>query len=125
MNGNTIEVKGKDIPDLLSENDELKNKVETLQGELQGLQDALQGKEEGLGKHSDVQIVVNLLNENDEVLYTSPILSLLTPDLHFEVETKDCLKLKIAAEAIAAKKFMEYEIDEFYVRNLTAVTTEY
>lgn len=114
MNGNTIEVKGKDIPDLLSENDELKNKVETLQG-----------KEEGLGKHSDVQIVVNLLNENDEVLYTSPILSLLAPDLHFEVETKDCLKLKIAAEAIAAKKFMEYEIDEFYVRNLTAVTTEY
>lgn len=77
------------------------------------------------GKHSDVQIVVNLLNENDEVLYTSPIISLLAPDLHFEVETKDCLKLKIAVEAVAARNFWDYEIDEFYVRNLTAVTTEY
>lgn len=77
------------------------------------------------GRHDDVGITVNLLNENDEILYASPIISSLAPDLHFKAETKDCLNLKIAVEAVSGKNYWSYETDEIYVRNLTAVTTDY
>lgn len=73
--------------------------------------------------HDDVQVVFRVTDQNDDLLYESPILTMLAPEVDFEIDVENALTIKISV-LFKATRNHSYS-DKGYIRELTAVTTDY
>lgn len=73
--------------------------------------------------HDDVQVTFLITDSNNNIIYKSPILTKLSQEVDFITDVSGSLNVKLSVSCIESKRHSSSDI--CYIKNLTAVTTDY